>query len=143
MNQLFDRSLDILDLEVSTLLNNLEAKNLNSVSDLLVAWANISIRESDGSTLSRVLRLLMEHAVYGGVDLWCLAQIFRAIIKQINPNLKVSTLQIGEGKTLLGASVVKKGILSLCGEYLQTILGFGGTVCKVRDCDLVFGRLLT
>ncbi|KAG0047530.1 hypothetical protein BGZ83_007432 [Gryganskiella cystojenkinii] len=104
-------SQDIVARKVKGLLNKLTLEKFNSISDKILEIANLSIKETDGTTLKHCIQLIFEKATdepnFGSVY----AQLCQKLMDKASPEIKDSTV---EGST--GGKLFRKYLLHRCQE---------------------------
>jgi len=102
---------DVVARKVKGLLNKLTLEKFNSISDKILEIANLSIKESDGTTLKHCIQLIFEKATdepnFGSVY----AQLCHKLLEKVSNDIKDSEV---EGST--GGKLFRKYLLHRCQE---------------------------
>ena len=112
-------SLEIVEREVTALLNRLTMGRFDSISDQIIAWANKSEREKDDRTLIQVIKLVFEKATDEATFSEMYARLCRKMMEQISPKVQDDGIKNAEGKPFAGGQLFRKYLLNRCQEDFE------------------------
>ncbi|KAG6907958.1 hypothetical protein DXG01_006746 [Tephrocybe rancida] len=106
--------------KVRALLNKLTMEKFDSISDQIVALANESENENDGTTLVCVTQLIFEHAMDGATWAEMYARLCRKMMERIIPTVYDRGIRSTDGKPITGAPLFRKYLLNRCQEEFES-----------------------
>ena len=107
---------ELADRKVKGLLNKLTMEKFSSISDQIIAWANMSEKEKDGRTLIKVIRLVFEKATDKAAWSEMYARLCRKIMEQISTNVQIDGIKNSKGEPITGGKLFRKLLLDRCQE---------------------------
>ncbi|KIJ07924.1 hypothetical protein PAXINDRAFT_102754, partial [Paxillus involutus ATCC 200175] len=110
---------ELVDRKVRSLLNELTMEKFDSISDQIIAWANKSVNESDGRTLSQVIGLVLEKAIDDVAWSEVYARLCRKMMERISPEVRHNDIKTMEGKPIAGDQLFTKYLFNRCQEGLK------------------------
>ncbi|KIJ05323.1 hypothetical protein PAXINDRAFT_93614, partial [Paxillus involutus ATCC 200175] len=97
----------------------LTMEKFDSISDQIIAWANKSVNESDGRTLSQVIGLVLEKAIDDVAWSEVYARLCRKMMERISPEVRHNDIKTMEGKPIAGDQLFTKYLFNRCQEGLK------------------------
>jgi translation initiation factor 4G len=105
---------ELVEKKVKALLNKLTLEKFDSISDQIVAWANKSENETDGATLTLVIRLVFDKATDEATWSGMYARLCRKMMEQISTHVTDENVRDREGKPVVGGQLFRQYLLSRC-----------------------------
>jgi translation initiation factor 4G len=112
-------SRELVECKVRGLLNKLTMEKFESISDQVIAWANMSEKETDGRTIIQVIRLVFENATEKAAWSEIYARLCRKMVDQISTNVQDDGIRNLEGKPITGGQLFRKYLLDRCQEDFE------------------------
>ena len=106
--------LDAVERKVKALLNKLTMEKFDSISDQIVAWANKSESETDGQTLTLVIRLVFEKATDEATWSSMYAALCKKMHERLSPNVTDESARDKHGQLIVGGQLFRQYLLSRC-----------------------------
>ncbi|KAG1835923.1 ARM repeat-containing protein [Suillus subalutaceus] len=110
---------DLVDRKVKALLNKLSMEKFETISDQIIHWANRSVNEKDGRTLTQVIRLVFEKATDEAAWSEVYARLCRKMMEQISPEVQDDGIKNTEGEPIAGGQLFRKYLLNRCQEDFE------------------------
>ncbi|KAG8832145.1 hypothetical protein FRC17_001935 [Serendipita sp. 399] len=105
---------EIVERKVKALLNKLSMEKFDSISDQIVAWANKSEAETDGQTLTLVIKLVFEKATDEATWSSMYALLCKKMLEEISPGVTDENIRDKTGKLIVGGQLFRQYLLSRC-----------------------------
>lgn len=105
--------------KVRALLNKLTAQNLESISRQIIDRVNDSKHETDGTTLTCVIKLIFERATDEGMWIGTYAQLCKKASEGISPEVKDYGTTDLSGRVSCGGPLFRKRLLGLCQDEFE------------------------
>lgn len=106
--------LEVVERKVKALLNKLTMEKFDSISDQIVAWANKSESETDGRTLTLVIRLVFDKATDEATWSSMYAALCKKMHEQLSPNVMDESVRDKHGQLVVGGQLFRQYLLSRC-----------------------------
>ena len=125
--------LELVDREVKALLTKLTMANFDFISDQIIAWANVSVHETNGWTLIHVIRLIFEKASDEVKWSEMYAHLCRKMMESISPEVQDVGIRTSEGQPIAGSRLFRKYLLDRCRENFGRCWVAKGTTVKASN----------
>lgn len=107
-------SLEVVEKKVKGLLNKLTMEKFDTISDQIVVWANKSEMETDGQTLTLVIKLVFDKATDEATWSSMYAKLCRKLMEQISKDITDESVRDKEGRLIAGGQLFRQYLLSRC-----------------------------
>jgi translation initiation factor 4G len=101
---------ETVERKIKALLNKLTMEKFDSISDQIVAWANKSEAEADGTTLQLVIQLVFEKATDEATWSHMYARLCRKMMEHVSSDVRENK----EGKPVAGGQLFRQYLLFRC-----------------------------
>ena len=105
---------EVVEKKVKGLLNKLTMEKFDPISDQIVVWANKSETETDGRTLTLVIKLVFDKATDEATWSTMYAKLCRKLMEQINKEITDENVRDKEGRLIAGGQLFRQYLLSRC-----------------------------
>ena len=105
---------ETIERKVKALLNKLTMEKFDSISDQIVAWANKSEAETDGTTLQLVIKLVFEKATDEATWSNMYARLCRKMMEHVSSDVRDESLTDRQGNFVAGGQLFRQYLLSRC-----------------------------
>ena len=105
---------ETVERKVKALLNKLTMEKFDSISDQIVAWANKSEAEVDGTTLKLVIKLVFEKATDEATWSNMYARLCRKMMEHVSSDVRDENLTDRQGNFVAGGQLFRQYLLSRC-----------------------------
>ncbi|KAG8772959.1 hypothetical protein FRC20_005384 [Serendipita sp. 405] len=105
---------EVVERKVKALLNKLTMEKFESISDQIVAWANKSESETDGQTLTLVIKLVFEKATDEATWSSMYALLCKKMLEDLSPGVSDENVRDKTGKPIVGGQLFRQYLLSRC-----------------------------
>ena len=105
---------ETVERKVKALLNKLTMEKFGSISDQIVAWANKSEAEVDGTTLQLVIKLVFEKATDEATWSNMYARLCRKMMEHVSSDVRDENLPDRQGNFVTGGQLFRLYLLSRC-----------------------------
>jgi hypothetical protein len=110
---------EMVERKVKTLLNKLTTGRFDSISDQIVVWANKSERETDGRTLTQVIKVIFENATNDAMFPGLYARLCRTMLEKVSPIVKDHRTLTAKRKPCTGGQLFRKYLVNRCQEDFE------------------------
>jgi len=105
---------EIIERKVKALLNKLTMEKFDSISDQIVAWANKSEMEVNGTTLQLVIKLVFEKATDEATWSHMYARLCRKMMEHVSSDVRDENVKDKHGNLVAGGQLFRQYLLSRC-----------------------------
>ena len=115
-----ENSIVYVDLRIKSLLDELTLEKFESISKLILEWANRSVNETDGRTLIIVTRRVFEKATDETTWVEMYARLCRFLMERISPDVLDDSMSNNQdGTPIAGGNLFRKYLLNRCQEEFE------------------------
>jgi translation initiation factor 4G len=107
-------SLEMVERKVKGLLNKLTMEKFDTISDQIVMWANKSEAETDGRTLTLVIKLVFDKATDEATWSSMYAKLCRKMMEQISMDITDESVKDKQGSLVAGGQLFRQYLLTRC-----------------------------